>query len=60
MKVAVFQGPVVFGDAEANLATTEAALGSLGGLLRPLALRPAAELGDDFGRNEMSQFVVAG
>lgn len=26
MKVAVFQGPVVFGDADANLATTEAAL----------------------------------
>ncbi|MBS0263730.1 MAG: carbon-nitrogen hydrolase family protein [Planctomycetes bacterium] len=26
MKIAVFQGPVVFGDAEANLATTEAAL----------------------------------
>lgn len=26
MKIATFQGPVVFGDAEANLATTEAAL----------------------------------
>lgn len=26
MKIAVFQGPVVFGDAEANLAATEAAL----------------------------------
>lgn len=26
MKIAVFQGPVAFGDAEANLATTEAAL----------------------------------
>ena len=26
MKIATFQGPVVFGDAQANLATTEAAL----------------------------------
>lgn len=26
MKIATFQGPIVFGDAEANLATTEAAL----------------------------------
>jgi hypothetical protein len=26
MKIATFQGPVVFGDAEANLATTASAL----------------------------------